>query len=70
MRYWAYSLFWYMIPKSSTTRVNVILFLLWHHNPGVIGAGSYHNGRRFSFSAVCAMMPAWTRPHINFYTLT
>ena len=46
MRYWAYSLLWYLIKKPSTTRVNVILFLLWHHNTGVIGAGSYLNGRR------------------------
>ena len=33
------------IPKSLTTRVNIFPFLLWHHNPGVIGDGSYLNGR-------------------------
>ena len=52
MRFWASSLIWYLIPKSSTTRVNIIIFLLWIHNTGVIGAGSYSNGKRCSLRAV------------------
>ena len=32
--------FWYFFPKSSTTSVKVIPFLLCLHNPGLMGIGS------------------------------
>ena len=64
MRYWASYLLWYLIPKSLTTRVNVIKFLLWNHNPRVIETGSYPNRWRCFFEAVCEMMPAWNIPYI------
>ena len=70
MRCWASFLLWYMIPKSLTTRVNLIPLFFWHHNFNVIGAGSYPNERRYSLSAVCAMMPAWNIQYIPFSTLT
>ena len=70
MRCSVYSFICNYIPKSSTTRVNVIPFLLWRYNPGVIGTGSYPNGWRFSLSAVCAIIFAWTSLYINFYNLT
>ena len=60
----------YFIPNLLITRVNVIPFLLWRHNPGVIGAGSYPNGRRCSLSAVCAIIPYCNSPYIPLSTLT
>ena len=48
----------YFMPKLSTIRANLIPFLLWRHNSGVIGAGSYPNGRICSLSAVCDILPS------------
>ena len=70
MRCSAFSLLWYLIQKLSDTREKMIPFLLWCHNPGVIGAGSYPNGQIYSLSAVCVMITAWTNPYIPFSTLT
>ena len=64
------SFLWYLIPNLSTTMVKVIPFFLWRHNPGLIGAGSYINGRKCSLSAGCAIIPAWNIPYISFYTIT
>ena len=59
----------YFIPNLLTTRVNFIPFLLWHHNPGVIGVGSYPNDQRYLLSAVCVIIPAWTIPNIRSHHL-
>ena len=60
----------YFIPKSLTTRANVIPFLLWRHNTGELGAGSYPNGRRYSLIAMCEIIPVWTSPYIPLSGLT
>ena len=69
MRCSASSFLCYLIPKSPTTKVKVIPFLLWRRNPILIGAGSYRNGRRCSVSSMCAIIHAWTSPHIPFSNL-
>ena len=70
MRCIASSFLLYFISKSLTTRVNVIPFLLWRHNNGVIHAGLYLNGWICSLRDVCEIIHAWTSPYIHFSTLT
>ena len=43
----------YFMPKSSTNIVNLIMFLLCLHSPGLMGSGLYLNGCRCYLRDVC-----------------
>ena len=56
MRCWESYFLWYVMPKSSTTSVNMIFILVLHSPYGII-AGSYPNESRYSLGDMCTTMP-------------
>ena len=51
----------YLMPKSSTTRVNIIFYFLLVHNPGVNLVGVYLHSTKYFTRLACTSLSTYNK---------